>query len=273
MEIVSDVKILEFFEDSSNSMETWARFYSIFVKFQTNSNLGPRNFLDEYSPFELSASIVFSRETPPESQWKNIKSWSNNGRDGNNFTTRFDLHSFKLFCKGVPVKMIRRNVRMFFTTPLSFDVGFRSRWPSSQTTKSAPGSIKALFKTLESSALNFVFCSIDWYMLNPTINTPPSLYQNLMRSNRSSYDVHLNWKTFFFFNLFWLNLPQQNPLRCHFVGSDSFLSWKFFQPHIEFLDPIQNHVDRAQYQHSIHFRLGSVCDQRMYQGDYLKRLP
>ena len=49
-----------------------------------------------------------------------------------------NLHSFRLFCSGVPVSTIRRNVLTLF---MAFDnavSSFFNIWPSSQTTRSGP---------------------------------------------------------------------------------------------------------------------------------------
>lgn len=52
-----------------------------------------------------------------------------------------DSHSFKLFCMGVPVRIMRRPVEIWLTALLVAVFKFLMRWPSSNTTKSAPSQI------------------------------------------------------------------------------------------------------------------------------------
>ena len=49
-----------------------------------------------------------------------------------------NLHSFKLFCSGVPVSTIRRNVVILFIALDNAVSSFFNMWPSSHTTRSGP---------------------------------------------------------------------------------------------------------------------------------------
>lgn len=58
-----------------------------------------------------------------------------------------NLHSFKLFWIGVPVRIILRLVLIWFTAKLVADFRFLIMWPSSQITKSEPGKCLHLCKS------------------------------------------------------------------------------------------------------------------------------
>jgi hypothetical protein len=49
-----------------------------------------------------------------------------------------NLHSFRLFCSGVPVSTIRRNVVILFIALDNAVSSFFNMWPSSHTTRSGP---------------------------------------------------------------------------------------------------------------------------------------
>lgn len=54
-------------------------------------------------------------------------------------------YSIKLFCNGVPVSTHRRRVLIVASTLAIADSEFLSKWPSSQTIISGPGSTRAIF--------------------------------------------------------------------------------------------------------------------------------
>ena len=65
-------------------------------------------------------------------------------------------YSLRLFCKGVPVRIMRLLVLIRIMAILRADLVFFKMWPSSQMTKSGPGSTRHSMKTSFCFFLNFL---------------------------------------------------------------------------------------------------------------------